>query len=220
MIPKIIHCCWFGGTKTRLAGRCLASWRRYAKDWRILERGNDFLSDAPDFAKQAAQAGKWAMVSDWARMRSLWEEGGIYLDFDVELIKPLDDLLDNGEWVAGEWLPDGSIQRNPGGGIALEKGSAIAESMLGEYAKLKFDPNREMMQWIVSHLPENGLKVLPPEVMCPLDGVGKAHITDATHAIHHYAMSDAGRARRIMRWLRWHGLSSLANVLLKMRSAI
>ncbi len=36
---------------------------------------------------------KWAFVSDYARLDIIFNEGGIYLDTDVELIKTLDDLL-------------------------------------------------------------------------------------------------------------------------------
>lgn len=37
MIPKVIHCFWAQGPKTKLAEKCLASWRKYAPGWEIRE---------------------------------------------------------------------------------------------------------------------------------------------------------------------------------------
>lgn len=37
---------------------------------------------------------KWAFVSDYARLKIVYEQGGIYMDVDVELIKPLDELTE------------------------------------------------------------------------------------------------------------------------------
>ena len=35
----------------------------------------------------------WAFVSDYARLKIIYDYGGIYLDTDVELIKNLDEVL-------------------------------------------------------------------------------------------------------------------------------
>lgn len=32
-------------------------------------------------------------MADYARLKILYEQGGIYMDTDVELLRPLDDLL-------------------------------------------------------------------------------------------------------------------------------
>lgn len=44
--------------------------------------------------KSMHDQGKYAFASDWARLHILQEHGGIYLDTDVELMKPFDDFLD------------------------------------------------------------------------------------------------------------------------------
>lgn len=36
---------------------------------------------------------KWAFVADWVRFDALVAHGGIYLDTDLELIRPIDELL-------------------------------------------------------------------------------------------------------------------------------
>lgn len=150
MIPRIIHCCWFGGPKTKLALKCRASWEKFAPAWEIRE----FVlpQEVPAFVSEALKAKKWAVVSDWARMQALYDDGGVYLDYDVELVRPF--VPPEGEWVAGEWTASGGTWMNPGSGIALEKGSLIARQMLEAYAQTAFDPRREMMPWINDRLAE------------------------------------------------------------------
>ncbi len=36
---------------------------------------------------------KWGFVPDYARFDIIYNEGGIYMDTDVEILKPLDNLL-------------------------------------------------------------------------------------------------------------------------------
>ena len=229
VIPKIIHCFWGGGPKTKLAEKCLASWRKYASGWEIREwnlenlgvggSGSCTKDGIPSFVWKAVEARKWAMVSDWARMWALKECGGIYLDLDVELVKPVDELPD-GEWVAGEWTANGGIWMDPGGGIALEKDSPAAVAMLERYAKLEFDPKREMMPWINEGLRDSGLCVLPPEVMSPIGVDGKLHRTEKTVGIHWYAMSWASPKQKILQWMSWHGMRPLIDALLALRNRV
>ena len=230
MIPKKIHCCWFGGPKTPLAERCMASWRRFAPGWEIVEWNEESVrgkrekgrgwgeEDGAVFFEAAIAAKKWAMASDWLRMMALHEEGGVYLDFDVELVAPIDRLPD-GEWVAGEWTASGGVWMNPGGGIALEKGSAVARHMLDAYARLAFDPKREMMPWINAQLGETNLRVLDPEVMSPIGTDGKPQSTEHTVAVHHYAMSWATKRRKFARWLSWHGMRLAVDAVIGLRRA-
>lgn len=220
MIPKIIHCFWAGGPKTKLAEKCLASWCRFAPDYEIREWNLSNLSSFSDFFRDAVAARKWAMASDWARMAVLKEHGGIYLDLDVELVAPI-GRLPRGEWVAGEWTPRGEVWMNPGSGIALEKDSPVAVDMLEKYARLEFDPHREMMVWINESLKrgERGerLRVLEPEVMSPIGIDGKLHRTEKTVGVHWYAMSWASPSRRLSKWLSWHGLRPIVDFMLKLR---
>ena len=226
MMPKIIHCFWAGGPKTKLAERCLASWRRFAPGWEIREWSlsdvGTLQGEGRAFFEAASANRKWAMASDWVRMAVLWNVGGIYLDLDVELIAPIWNLPD-GEWVAGEWMTSGAVGMNPGSGIALEKGSPIAAAMLGSYGMVAFDPDREMMPWIAANLSDairasGSLRVLAPEVMSPIDVEGRMHRTDRTVGIHWYAMSWCGPKRRFARWLSWHGMRPLVEFLLKLKN--
>lgn len=96
MIPKIIHYCWFGGKpKPALAEKCIASWKKFCPDYEIMEwnEGNFDISTAPQYVQEAHRVGRWAFVTDFVRLKALTEHGGIYMDTDVEVIKPLDQYL-------------------------------------------------------------------------------------------------------------------------------
>ena len=95
-IPKIIHYCWFGKNKYSLTiKRCIASWQYHLPEYEfILWNEENFDITANNFTKEAYSNKKFAFVSDYVRMHALSEQGGIYLDTDVELFKPLDTLLE------------------------------------------------------------------------------------------------------------------------------
>jgi hypothetical protein len=95
MIPKVIHYCWFGGQpKNDTIIECMASWRKLLPDYKIIEwneRNCDITGNT--YTKTAYEQGKWAFVADFFRFKILYEKGGIYLDTDMKLHKPLDSFL-------------------------------------------------------------------------------------------------------------------------------
>lgn len=97
MIPKVIHYCWFGeNPKNELIENCIKSWKKYAPNFEIIEwNESNFNVNKYLYSQQAYESKKYAFVSDVARFDILYNQGGIYLDTDVELIKPIDEFLDN-----------------------------------------------------------------------------------------------------------------------------
>ena len=96
-IPKVIHYCWFGrGDIPAQFLSYIESWHRYCPEYEIIrwdETNYDVTKSR--YMKQAYDAGKWAFVSDYARLKALSEYGGIYLDTDMEITKDISHILKN-----------------------------------------------------------------------------------------------------------------------------
>ena len=135
-IPKIIHYCWFGkGEMPKIAKKCIKSWKKYCPDFQIICWNEDNF----DFSKnrymlEAYKAGKWAFVSDVVRLQVVYEFGGVYLDTDVELIKPIDDLIQTEGFMGFD--EKGVIAT--GLGFGAEKGNKIIGEFLKDYKDISF----------------------------------------------------------------------------------
>lgn len=105
MIPKIIHYCWFGrNEKPEDVKKCIESWSKYLPDYEIIEWNEDNfdLNKTIMYVNQAYQSKKWAFVSDYVRIKVMYEYGGIYFDTDVEVFRNFDDLLSNHSFLGFE----------------------------------------------------------------------------------------------------------------------
>lgn len=103
-IPKKIHYVWVGGKeKPKDIKKCMESWKRYLKDYEIIEwNENNFDINSHHFTKEAYKAKKWAYVSDYIRAYVLYNEGGVYLDTDNLVVDNIDELLKNRAFVGYE----------------------------------------------------------------------------------------------------------------------
>ena len=103
-IPKKIHYCWFSGKEIPdYLKKCMESWHRFCPDYEIIrwdESNYDINKNL--YMSQAYKAQKWGFVPDYARLDILYEQGGFYLDTDVELIKSLDELRNQGAFCGVE----------------------------------------------------------------------------------------------------------------------
>ena len=97
MIPKIIHYCWFGGNPIPVNYQCyIDSWRRLMPDYQIIQWDEKkFDVKGIPFTAEAYEKKKYAYVSDYARLKILYENGGVYFDTDVEMVKPIYDILES-----------------------------------------------------------------------------------------------------------------------------
>jgi len=130
MIPKIIHYCWYGkGKKDLLTERCIASWKKYCPDYKIIEWNEDNCDiESSVWAREAYESEKWAFVSDYFRLKVMYEYGGIYMDTDVEIVKNIDEFLANDAFVG---LADDTYI---GSGIfGCGKGNAFCKELLAYY---------------------------------------------------------------------------------------
>lgn len=216
MIPKVIHYCWFGrNPKPAIIKKCIKSWKKFCPDYDIIEWNEDnFDVYSNQFCENAYKTKKWAFVSDYARLKILYDNGGIYMDTDVELLKPIDFLM-NHECFLGfqheNYVNNGLITGT------IPKHSFIKENLLAyenedfcnheDSRKLKVcqEYTTEILVNYGLRIPcdnqlqiVNNVYVYPPEFFSPFDHrTQKTHLTHNTTAIHHYASSwwDAKRRR-------------------------
>ena len=201
MIPKVIHCFWFSGErKTPLAERCMASWRKFEPDWEIREWNVEDLRRVfrpPKFFDDAIKMRKWAFASDWARFAVIAEMGGVYLDVDVELVAPMDGIVERGPFFA--LSSNSPAWVDPGLGFAAERGDAVCAAIAKRYEAMRFDPACHLSQTapavandVLKAFPE--MRRLPASVFNPKGGVaGRVRLLPETVGIHHYAAS----------WFNW-----------------
>lgn len=207
MIPKVINYCWFGGNPLpQEALDCIESWKKYFPDYKIIQwNENNFDVSSCRYSREAYDAKKWAFVSDYARTKILYENGGIYLDTDVKVIKSYDDLLNNGPFMGVEYAY-GRSSINSGLGSAAEPRMEIYREILDFYESRGFDYERvldedETCVRIATdifvkygYVRDNslqkikGVTIYPSDYLCPMDYLtGKVNITDNTVSIHEYA---------------------------------
>ena len=142
MIPKIIHYCWFGGNPLpELAIRCINSWKKYLPEYEIKEWNEDnFDVNIIPYTKEAYENKKYAFVSDYALFWILYHYGGVYFDTDVEVIKPMDSIIQKAPYMGCETLASSAsgIRVAPGLGLAAPANLNLYSEILDFYSSLKF----------------------------------------------------------------------------------
>lgn len=206
MIPKKIHYFWFGGKeKPKKVIKCLKSWKKYCPDYEIIEwNESNFDIHIIPYIEQAYEARKFAFVSDVARLIVIYEQGGIYMDTDVELLKPLDDLLINKAYMSFE----NNENVNTGQGFGAISGLSFFKEHIDLYKSVNFQNSdgtynmKACTKYTTALLVEKGLKlngqkqsvdyvtIYPEKYFNPLDSsTGKLNTTKDTYSIHWYASS-------------------------------
>ena len=207
MIPKIIHYCWFGGAPlTEAAKDCIDSWRRYCPDYEIIEwNESNFDVAQNDYCREAYEEKKWAFVSDYARLWVIYEHGGIYMDTDVEVVRPLDSLLNHKAFMGSENDRSVSIGtfgaekknsvvgnffsiydtrhfRQPDGSFDMMTNLRLVTDVLTRQYGLKLNGKRQDL--------EGGVTIYPMEAFIAKDyRTGWILRDESTYVIHHYASS-------------------------------
>ena len=204
-IPKKIHYCWFGrGPKPNNVLKYIEGWKKIHADYKIIEWNEDnFDLNQYDYVKEAYEAKRYAFVTDVVRLYALYTEGGIYMDTDVELIKPLDDFLDN-EAFTGCERKDMCVT----GLMASKPRGTWIKALLDNYNGRSFiidgkvdlttntsvitDITKNEFGWkemnTTQHLKE--VTIYASDFFCAKSyKTGKVHLTENTHAIHHFNAS-------------------------------
>lgn len=140
MIPKVIHYCWFGKKALpKDAEKCIKTWKKQCPDFTIVEwNEKNFDVNSHPFIKAAYDAKAWAFVTDYVRLKVIYENGGIYLDTDVRVIKSFLPLLEHPAFFGSEQLKHFVAT---GLGFGAEKGNLMVEALLKSYDTIRFDKN-------------------------------------------------------------------------------
>ncbi len=204
VINKTIHYCWFGGNeKSELILKCKESWKKALPDYEIVEwNESNFNLDECNYCKEAYNAKYYAFVSDFARFYILYNYGGIYLDVDVEVVRPLDRFLSHEAFMGFE----ASNRVAPGLIVGSRKGNSIIKEILDSYYLKRFDygDDNYNLTTVVSYTTEILVKhklklnnkyqeldyitIYPRAFFCPISfNDNKEYFTKDTYTIHHYA---------------------------------
>lgn len=206
MIPKIIHYCWFGGNPLpEKDQKCIESWKKFCPDYQIIEwNENNYDLNKNVYMADAYKEKKWGFVPDYARFDIIYNEGGFYLDTDVELVKPLDELISNQAYMGFE----GKVWINGGIGFGAEAKNHIIKDLRDMYNNMSFYKEDGTINltpspyYITDFLVSKGLKrddsiqmignmkIYPSEYFAAKDyDTGVVHRTENTISIHQYNAS-------------------------------
>lgn len=214
MIPKIIHYCWFGrGQMPELALKCIESWHKYLPDYEYkLWDEDSFEVDSVPYVKEAYEARKFAFVTDYVRLWALDIYGGIYMDTDVEVLKPLDPLLNlpafTGYEASSSGAPVTGLMASAPHGIWVQEqlDAYTGRHFKKEDGSLDLTTNTVIISGIMTangfvidgkyHIYKDDMHVFPVDYFCPLTSTRVLKITGNTYCIHHFAGSWKERTRK------------------------
>ncbi len=230
MIPRKIHYCWFGrGPMPPLALKCIESWHRYMPDYEYkLWNEDNFDVNTVPYVKEAYETRKFAFVTDYVRLHALYTEGGIYMDTDVEVLKPYDDLL----YLSGFIGFEGSKHSPIGTGTiaSIPHGEWVKEQM-NAYEGIHFirsdgsldqttNPVRISGIMKAKGFLQNGLEqdykdmhVFPVDYFCPRQTTGEYFLTENTYCDHHFMGSWSGDGKRRSSLTSFIGQKNMARLI-------
>ena len=219
MIPKVIHYCWFGrNPKPKLAEKCINSWKKHCPDYEIVEWNEDnFDLSQNAYCREAYEEKKWAFVTDYARLKILYDHGGFYFDTDVELLRSLDPLLQERCFMGIENSIH-CVQVNTGLGIGAEPGFPLIGELAASYDGAAFRlpdgtldtttctvRNTEVLK-AHGYVEEDRMQtvadatIYPTEYFSPMVmETEKKQVTKNTYSIHHYSLSWLSAERQLLR---------------------
>lgn len=216
VIPKVIHYCWFGPKPIpEIFKICYESWKKFCPDYELLFWNEDnFNINANEYLSKTYAMGRFAFFNDLARLMIVNQNGGIYLDIDVELISSLDKF----DALLGFIGFESKNYVNTGNGFGSIKNTRLVSNMIDLYIKDSHLINEEY-QFQTAPFKESayleskyGLKrdnsyqildefhILPSDYLCPIEYSSKNNnFTENTVSIHHYANTWFNKNQRLNR---------------------
>lgn len=214
-IEKKIHLLWFGsGKKDNLIKKCENSIKNILQDYEIKNwTEENFDINSHSYTEDAYKNKKYAFVSDYARLKILYEEGGIYLDSDMYIIKSFDDFLSHDLALGKE---DGDFIS--AGMIACKPNNTYIKDLLDYYDSLK---DRDTIPRIMTHVFEKNkdkyknenmnIKIFEPKYFYPFDAnnIKKFNFKNApkeSYAVHMWNYSWGHPLNKIIKRIGLHSV--------------
>lgn len=207
MIPKNIMTCWLSFKKDWpfLVNRCIESQKLPGYTHKVITlencyRQSNYVNECLEKAEKMFQAGekeyvRWlTKASDWLRCWHICEEGGVYLDADMEVLpgKNFDDLLNCRFFTENEvygMTANAGFGSEPGHPFLKEYLRRVEDNFRGS-GEMVFDPGIRAfadLMWITDK-EANGIVFLDTSVFFPYKhGPETIEITPETRVFHHYA---------------------------------
>ena len=206
IIPKRIHYIWLGNKVMPDKYKAyIEGWHKLNPDYEIIKWSEDnYNIGADDFVTEAYSMGKYSKASNYMRLKIIYEEGGIYLDTDVELLKPLDVLLNNEAF----FFMGNTDSINNGCGFGAIKQHSLIQQILQEYEGVHYSRekggvgDKTAHSFFVKPFEDWGFRIenryqeiknvvlYPKDAMSPLTfGSMPDFLSNNTLAIHHEAGS-------------------------------
>ena len=208
MIPKVVHYIWLGGKpKDKLTEICLLTFKDKMPNYEFIEWNEtnldlDKIASENKFFAECKKRNLYAFMADYLRIKILYEQGGIYIDTDVQAIKSLDPLLDRNLILGYEECTIDVVHKQIGTGfMACEKGNWFIKKVYDYYNNEIMNTKDFIIPVIITKIfnalsPEEQEKVdvLPMDYFSPYDsgGVKKFSsdlITNNTYVIHWFSYS-------------------------------
>ena len=206
MIPAKIHFCWFGGKPMpQNIKEYIQTWKKYCPNYEI-QRWDETNYDIHknQYTEQAYKNQKWAFLTDYVRLDVVYQQGGIYLDTDVELIRGLDSLRENKCYMGMEQI--GKVNTGLGFGAEAHHPFLLKNMQVYENANFvqkdgSFKPptcvsittkllEADGLEKVDKIQSVKGVTIYPVDYLCPMKmGTNKIRITANTYSIHHYEAS-------------------------------
>ncbi len=196
-IPRVIHHCRYGGRPLSDVSRaCMSTWNAVLPNYRIETWDEARGLGGSSYAEAALKAGKYAFVADYMRCHALYHHGGIYLDTDVEVLRPFDPVLDRRMFLGHETptLVGTAIMGAAKGHPLLRR---IMDTLDAEARsrRLSYRPGPELITDELAHHDASDVTVLPEEYFYPYNPHSSVAIrrkpllgnmSDKTICVHHW----------------------------------
>ena len=203
---RLVHVIWLGGGRfPEIVTKCMESWKQFIGDRTLCFWTETSLDLSHPWVQETYKQRKYAFASDYLRLWCIYNYGGIYLDVDVELVKPLN--------VAENFFALESCTNSVALGLSFgaTKNNQIIGDLLTIYDKISFnisDGYSQVQPRIITQIfidngweykdkihSFKGFTIYPTDIFCPKNMVTKEiSTTKDTIGIHHYLGSWGGLA--------------------------